>query len=135
MRARQNRSAFLNPRESIMPRRLVDSRYSENLEITSPPSCREDDCGRPQLVRIARNYIHDNARDASGYGVRVGAGAYPLIEGNTFNMNRHAISGRSEVASWRAVSNLVGEDAPGWLHQSHDFDIHGSIKEPDALAP
>src|SRR3954470_24000273 len=43
------------------------------------PRVRRTDAG---LVRVERNYIHDNARDGLGYGVEVDGSAYVTIEGN-----------------------------------------------------
>ena len=84
-------------------------------------------------VRVARNFIHHNQRQGSGYGVVTGEGAFPLIEGNTFVSNRHAIAGDGRPGTgYRAWHNLVQADAPlqdGFLihnYYTQDFDMHGT---------
>lgn len=56
-------------------------------------------------------------------------GAFPLIDGNVFTENRHAIAANNASAhtSYRAWHNLVLSEAPlqcGVFH-THDFDRHG----------
>jgi hypothetical protein len=48
---------------------------------------------RAVIPAITDNYIHHNQRNREGYGVGVYDGAIPLVEGNTFDWNRHSISG------------------------------------------
>ena len=85
------------------------------------------------LVRVERNFIHHNARDAGGYGVDVNGGAYVTIMGNVFNYNRHAVT-----ATGRAHSGYVArfnyvleggyrEGASWWTagHYNQHFDVHG----------
>ena len=83
---------------------------------------------RPQNVRVVRNFIHHNEKQDSGYGVCTNVGGFPLIEGNTFVANRHAIkSGGEERTGYRAWYNLVLSDAPLQhdLWHTQDFDVHG----------
>jgi hypothetical protein len=90
---------------------------------------------REENVRVARNFIHHNQRQNSGYGVVTSSGAYARVEGNTFVSNRHAIAsdGRARSA-YRALNNLVLADAPKqdrkyWFDDyTHDFDMHGTNK-------
>jgi hypothetical protein len=84
-------------------------------------------------VRIARNYIHHNRQYEAGYGVEAHYGGFPLIEGNTFNENRHAIMADGKACSkYYAWYNLVLPDAPcqhwflGCVHYTQDFDVHGT---------
>jgi hypothetical protein len=95
--------------------------------------CTPLDRSRPSNVRIVRNFIHHNQKQGEGYGVASNSGAFPLIEGNTFVANRHAIKGGAEVhTGYRAQYNLVLATAPvqdrieiiRWHTQ--DFDVHGS---------
>jgi hypothetical protein len=85
---------------------------------------------RPQTVRVVRNFIHHNEHAGLGYGVVVSSGAFPLIEGNTFLTNRHAIAGDGSPASgYRARFNLVQFQDPGYgitNHVEQDFDMHGT---------
>jgi hypothetical protein len=77
---------------------------------------------RPQNLRVARNFIHDN--NNSGYGVAT-YGGYPYIEGNTFYRNRHSITASSESDSaYRAWLNLVLTARPP--ERNWDFDAHGT---------
>jgi len=83
-------------------------------------------------VRVARNFIHHNRRQERGYGIFAGEGGFPLIEGNTFVSNRHAIAGDGRPRTgYRAQFNLVLSDSPtqhkhGWSWHTHDFDMHGT---------
>lgn len=84
----------------------------------------------PQNVRVTRNFIHHNQAEGFGYGIVSGNGAFPLIEGNTFYNNRHAIAADSKpLTKYRARYNLVLSAAPSYglfnTHE-HDFDMHGS---------
>jgi hypothetical protein len=87
-------------------------------------------------VHVHDNYIHHNehARE-NGYGVASRFGANPVIERNTFDWNRHAISadGR-DGTGYFAYSNLVlrhgGRNLwlpilSTWVH-THMFDVHGT---------
>lgn len=82
-------------------------------------------------VRVSRNFLHHNLMDGYGYGVNAKADAYPLIDGNTFLWNRHAIAmtHSSSKTGYRAWSNLVLERVPQQnpviFEFTHDFDIHG----------
>ena len=105
-----------------------------------PPQCPpvRDPRALPQNVRVARNFLHHNQRQNLGYGV-VSYNAFPLIEGNTFVSNRHAIaSGGVPLTKYRAWDNLVLSESPeqdlpisdlvGGISRgrTHDFDVHGS---------
>jgi len=105
--------------------------------VELPPDC--SDTGKPKdsglspNVRVARNYIHHNRKYEAGYGVASHVGGFPLIEGNTFNENRHAIMADGKgCTKYYAWYNLVLEDAPcqHWVltcvHHTHDFDVHGT---------
>lgn len=83
-------------------------------------------------VFVARNFLHHNRQQEKGYGVVTGKGGFPLIEGNTFLANRHAIaaSGGGHTGYF-ARFNLVLSEAPlqeagpfSW--RTHDFDQHGN---------
>ena len=101
-----------------------------------PTICRDhrDPRGfRPQNVRVARNFIHHNRKQNAGYGVAAHYGGFPLIEGNTFVSNRHAIKGDGNACtSYLAWYNLVLYDAPAQtkvgipLWHTHDIDVHGT---------
>ncbi len=88
---------------------------------------------RPNNARVARNFIHHNQRQEGGYGVQAHRNGFPLIEGNTFVSNRHAImADGSGCTSYLAWNNLVLWDVPTqekfviarW--KPHDFDVHGT---------
>jgi FG-GAP-like repeat len=87
---------------------------------------------RAQPVHIVRNFIHHNEMDNYGYGVVTGHGSFPLIQGNTFLLNRHAIaSDGSDFAGYIASSNLVLSSVPGYpatftTLREQDFDMHGT---------
>lgn len=89
---------------------------------------------RPNVVQVSRNFLHDNLVQNKGYGVNANSGAFPLIEGNTFWNNRHAIAGTnsSPYTGYRAWSNIVLDDIPvqvlpgGIPFLTHDFDLHGT---------
>jgi len=80
-------------------------------------------------VRVVRNFLHHNERDSGGYGVSVGRAS---IEGNTFLMNRHAITAGGEPHNeYRAAYNLVLSRAPSYSgsfgdYFNQDFDMHGT---------
>lgn len=88
---------------------------------------------RNNRVHVVRNFIHHNAKTERGYGVQANSGAFPLVVGNTFVFNRHAIAATNstEETGYRAYGNFVLYDAPfyfgsgGFIH-THDFDIHGT---------
>ena len=118
----------------------------------------------PPKVKVVRNFIHHNRSQGEGYGVVTGAGGKALIQGNTFEENRHAIASTYQVETeYYAYENLVMPAAPvqvvGWLRwlrtrwglevilasvpdswYTHDFDVHGSaagstIDFEDGLVP
>jgi FG-GAP-like repeat len=82
------------------------------------------------LVRVERNYIHDNFMDGHGYGVEVQGGAYGTAEGNLFANNRHSVSASGEanvgyVARYNYIlAEAIKED--GFYNQH--FDVHGTGK-------
>lgn len=82
---------------------------------------------RVRNVRVARNFIHHSQRLAAGYGVLISRGGDPLIEGNTFLSNRHAISGDGRPSTgYSAQFNLVLVAAPDYGNGAQqDFDMHG----------
>jgi hypothetical protein len=86
---------------------------------------------RAHRVRILDNYLHHNRMDDLGYAVVASTGGYPLVQGNVFNDNRHAIASDGRAFSgYRAVGNLVMKESP-WqgippvMWKTHDFDMHG----------
>jgi hypothetical protein len=100
-------------------------RVDESSACTDP----SDPRGWPAFTWVARNFIHHNRAYEKGYGVNANAGAFPLIDGNVFVENRHAIAGTEATAhtGYRAWHNLVLSAVP--LQRStfytHDFDMHG----------
>jgi hypothetical protein len=91
-----------------------------------------------QSVRITRNYFHHNEAAGNGYGINVKFGAYPLIDRNTFDYNRHAISCDGRAASgYVADRNFVLSGghtycygAACWFWDQH-FDMHGYPDDGD----
>lgn len=106
---------------------------SDSKLATCPADNELPSTSRLHHVRVARNFFHHNQRDGLGYGVAAYEGAYPLIEGNTFVSNRHAIAADGEAnTGYRASRNLVLADAPrqgNFLYSwyEHDFDMHGYV--------
>ena len=86
------------------------------------PSC---DLGGAQL------HPSQPSDQEKGYGVNANSGAFPLIDGNVFYENRHAIAGTAfdvRAPGYRAWHNFVLSVAPlqrGVFH-THDFDMHGT---------
>jgi hypothetical protein len=107
---------------------------AEGQTVPLPPQA-----SRPNRVQVVRNFIHHNRVQGSGYGVNANSGGFPLIEGNTFVENRHAIAATNSTpeTGYRAYSNLVLEAIPvqigflGIRYYTHDFDIHGTYAEAD----
>jgi hypothetical protein len=105
------------------------------VENDDPETCPAFDPNRPHNVRVARNFIHNNERQGNGYGVAANQGADPLVDGNTFSANRHAIkAGAERRTGYLATYNLVLSHVPWqydayiglpWWH-TQDFDVHGS---------
>jgi hypothetical protein len=103
----------------------------------APVVCRDhrspQNSGVLPSVRVARNYIHHNRKQGAGYGVAAHYGGFPLIEGNTFSQNRHAIMADGKACTkYYAWRNLVLQEAPCQtklgvcLWHTHDFDVHGT---------
>ncbi len=91
-----------------------------------------DPFGRRRNVLVARNFIHHNRMQDAGYGVEANWGAFPLIDGNVFVSNRHAIAAGNGSAhtGYRAHFNLVLQDSAlqrfgPITFRTHDFDMHG----------
>jgi hypothetical protein len=62
----------------------IDLNGTDDDDITCPPSIPV----RSQIVRIVRNFIHDNSQvHTDGYGVVSGSGSDPFIFGNMFQKN------------------------------------------------
>lgn len=97
----------------------------ESSECDDPSNPRE----WPTFTWVARNFIHHNRQYEKGYGVNVTTGAFPLIDGNVFLENRHAIAANNASAhtGYRAWHNLVLSAAPlqRYTFYTHDFDVHG----------
>ena len=53
----------------------------------------------PTLVRVERNYLHNNAMQGGGYGVVVGGGVYATVEGNVFAFNNHHVAADGQAYS------------------------------------
>jgi VCBS repeat protein len=90
-----------------------------------------DDPATLDNVRIERNFLHHNERWSGGYGSLMSAGGRAAISGNTFLMNRHAISGDGEGhEDYRAWYNLALSNVPVYsLSQGRAqqiFDMHGT---------
>jgi hypothetical protein len=88
---------------------------------------------RPNNVRVARNFIHHNQKQNRGYGVQAHINSFPLIDGNTFYSNRHAIEASGTgCTNYLAWNNLVLSTAPlqdrvgPFNDYTHDFDVHGT---------
>lgn len=65
--------------------------------------------------------IHHNRQDGLGYGVCLDVGSSALIDGNTFNANRHAVAGTGDPnVLYLARNNKVGAERTGQV-----FDMHG----------
>jgi hypothetical protein len=92
----------------------------------------------PRVV-VSNNYIHHNQRGGLGYGVQVRHGGFARVEGNTFDWNRHSITGGGEPRTgYDALFNYVlsgaSKHAPAnwWdpvnpykgVYEQH-FDMHG----------
>jgi hypothetical protein len=106
-------------------------RVTHGLE-ESGATCAPSPASRPYQAVITDNYIHHNQRNRQGYGVGVYDGAIPLVEGNTFDWNRHSISGDGHPQTgYYARYNYVlsgGSRYPGKLTRSYGqhFDMHGT---------
>jgi Right handed beta helix region/FG-GAP-like repeat len=96
-------------------------------------ACRPSTESPEYPVRVVRNYIHHNQRTREGYGVKTNDGGRVLVEGNTFDWNRHAIAGDgSPTSGYDAAYNYVlsgGSHYGGFAtyqgsYQQH-FDMHG----------
>jgi hypothetical protein len=104
--------------------------------LSNPPPCRVNEASDPQSrttsAFIARNFIHHNMQQEAGYGVESYVGGYPLIFGNAFTSNRHAIAAGFGTANtgYRAWDNLVLSAAPLQhdIFHTQDFDMHGMGK-------
>jgi hypothetical protein len=57
--------------------------------IYDPPRFTKEDA---RLIRVERNYFHENAVDGGGYGAAVAGGTYVNVQGNVFEDNRHAVT-------------------------------------------
>jgi hypothetical protein len=80
------------------------------------------------LVRVERNYMHDNVMDAKGYGVVIGGGCFVTVAGNVFDNSRHAVAASGKAFSgYVARFNYVlhnGIKENGSYYNQH-FDVHG----------
>lgn len=103
--------------------------FVKSGEDTSACTDPTDPRGWPAFTWVARNFIHHNRQQEKGYGVNANSGAFPLIDGNVFTENRHAIAATEASAhtGYRAWHNLVLSEAPLQRHTfyTHDFDVHG----------
>ena len=85
---------------------------------------------RNDQMHVYRNFLHHDANN-DGYGVEFGDGGAATVFGNTFLMDRHAISGGSDSQSqYLATSNLVLSRVLGYGDEDkpqQDFDVHGSV--------
>lgn len=92
-------------------------------------------------VRVTGNYIHHNQRNSLGYGVAPHDSAAVLVEGNTFDWNRHAISSDGSAGvGYRAIYNYVlqgGSTYDGFLgvdYYNQHFDMHGTAGGDGGIA-
>src|SRR5262249_17756615 len=93
-------------------------------------------------VWVYDNYIHDNqhpthcdgslgANTGFGYGVVVSYGGFAYIQGNVFDLNRHAIAGHGTNGDgYVAIGNLffdpgMDHDNDGFDFPNHQIDMHG----------
>jgi len=124
------------------PRTIIDHNDASGwtvaaIEVVGPDGNDPTQCDAlPPLfsnVFVARNFLHHNREQEKGYGVVTGKGGFPLIEGNTFVANRHAIAAAGGGhTGYFAGFNLVLSEAPlqdgfgpfNW--HTHDFDQHGN---------
>jgi hypothetical protein len=101
--------------------------------------CKASSGGRSFDITIRNNYIHHNQIDRLGYGVGVWDGAFPLVEGNTFEWNRHSISADGDprsgyVARYNYVLSGASRYKPKFLYEGsygQHFDMHGDDNPPD----
>jgi hypothetical protein len=105
---------------------VIGGQDSANLECTdfTHPSTRVNH------TWIARNFIHHNRQYEKGYGINANSGGFPLIDGNVFVENRHAIAGTNATpgTGYRAWHNFVLWAVPlqQGVFRTHDFDMHGT---------
>lgn len=79
------------------------------------------------LVRVERNYFHDNAMDGGGYGVAVAGGVRVTVEGNVFDGNRHAVTASgSPYGGYIARFNYVLQKGYWHGYYGAHFDVHGT---------
>ena len=89
--------------------------------------------GRYFRTLVLNNYIHHNRQAGVGYGVGVRDGAFPFVIGNTFDWNRHSVTGDGHPGTgYYAAYNYVlsggskygGALTYGGAYGQH-FDMHG----------
>ena len=87
----------------------------------------------PTLVRVERNYLHNNAMQGGGYGVVVGGGVYATVEGNVFAFNNHHVAADGQAYSgYSARFNYVLRGVLSYGKSDsypHSFDVHGRMGE------
>jgi hypothetical protein len=114
---------------------LAGVEVSGTQTTESSPSCSSehaDPQNRPYDALIARNFFHHNEMQNRGYGVGLDSGGFPLVLGNMFYLNRHAIASDGwNQSGYRAWYNLVLSDSPtqhelGLPYYTQDFDMHGT---------
>ncbi|POY35768.1 hypothetical protein C3K47_13490 [Solitalea longa] len=77
-------------------------------------------------AKVLNNYIHHNQRYGLGYGVCL-SGGEALIKGNTFNWNRHSITGSGVPGEgYEACNNTVLQ-----YGLAEAFDMHGGDDRKD----
>ena len=85
----------------------------------------------PTLVRVERNYLHNNAMQGGGYGVVVGGGVYATVEGNVFAFNNHHVAADGQAYSgYSARFNYVLRGVLSYGKSDsypHSFDVHGRM--------
>ena len=93
----------------------------------------------PTLVRVERNYLHNNAMQGGGYGVVVGGGVYATVEGNVFAFNNHHVAADGQAYSgYSARFNYVLRGVLTYGKSDsypHSFDVHGRMGEEFAGGP
>ena len=114
---------------------LAGVEVSGTQTTANAPSCsseNNDPLNRPYDALIARNFFHHNEMQDRGYGVGLDQGAFPLVLGNMFYLNRHAIASDGwNESGYHAWFNLVLSDSPtqhqlGIPYYTQDFDMHGT---------
>ncbi len=108
---------------------FADDPASYHKPCAPAPECPYPRSTDAALVRVERNYLHNNAVNGGGYGVVVDGGSYATIEGNVFEYNNHAVAASGQAYSgYVARFNYVLQGALTYGDDdtySQSFDVHG----------